>query len=811
MPLKKNKIAWIILKVLWIFFYLAFLFLWFKDNFSSLSNLKIPTMVPLLPLFLLSFVFIFRMIKTKKINLQINKKGLLLVGILLLIACAIRIPFLAHDFGLIDSDDANPILMGKHISEGKTPPLYNYGQEYLGSFAPHIYALMFKLTGYSIRGVLIVSTVFYLCFIISQFLFFKLIFASRNTAFVLCLFYCLPIGHLLAISFHISASFSLVLFLGSLSLYLSLIVYQGNKETLIPFIGFLWGLSFWIHQISLVFTICSLLLIMKRYKLFIRKYIHLAFYFGIGSFPFFLYEIFNKFVTFRFLFEDSRGNTPFIQKMKSALYSITNLISSENNFLNTIYLILLFAGILVIIYSSLKKEKKSPEIIFVIFFFLHLFILIFSQFSQEEKTMIRYSYPFIFVLPVFFSSIFLSMRKNIKYYLTVLLFLFIVLFSNLRTTSSSFESVKKAHFNLKNIVHTLEKSGQTYWAGDFWQVFLVTALSEEKVKGYAYAHVDYPPYLLEYFNGDSPNNNYLFFKEPGSFILKFGESMPGIEERLDLSLEHAQNLIDFIDHFSLKAETVQIREGWLIYDIFPHVPPYIFNSPPPQIFPDLTLDQFEYSGENLQLVFKNNTVSDTNGFRIYVEIPDYSARIRGISLKKEELGINIPFPDGQPFKLKYGLDFSGVLIPSTIREISISGKPHDPLEEKKNIVFLSGVGPLIELEEKNLRICEKHFSFKVNSGSKRKTNIQIFLNSPFDFPRSIWFGEYTQPAKIQLNGHYITDKTFKFGENAIVIEATNPYLKDGENVISLDFKYHLPFKFAPRRKTSMLLEKIEIE
>jgi len=37
------------------------------------------------------------------------------------------IPFLSFDFGLIESDDANPILVGKHISEGKTPPLYNYG------------------------------------------------------------------------------------------------------------------------------------------------------------------------------------------------------------------------------------------------------------------------------------------------------------------------------------------------------------------------------------------------------------------------------------------------------------------------------------------------------------------------------------------------------------------------------------------------------------------------------------------------------------------------------------------------------------
>jgi len=73
------------------------------------------------------------------------------IVVLLLIAIAIRIPFYVYNFGLVDSDDFIPILSGKHISEGKLPPVYFYGEQYEGSFAHHIFALMFKIFGYSVQ------------------------------------------------------------------------------------------------------------------------------------------------------------------------------------------------------------------------------------------------------------------------------------------------------------------------------------------------------------------------------------------------------------------------------------------------------------------------------------------------------------------------------------------------------------------------------------------------------------------------------------------------------------------------------------
>jgi hypothetical protein len=49
------------------------------------------------------------------------------------------------------------------------------------------------------------------------------------------------------------------------------------------------------------------------------------------------------------------------------------------------------------------------------------------------------------------------------------------------------------------------------------------------------------------------------------------------------------------------------------------------------------------------------------------------------------------------------------------------------------------------------------------------------------------------------------------GENVIDFEMRGSQVKRGGNIITLKFKYHLPFGFVPYWKTGALLEKIEID
>ncbi|MHA1725156.1 MAG: hypothetical protein ACTSXH_10000 [Promethearchaeota archaeon] len=148
--------------------------------------------------------------------------------------------------------------MGKHISEGKTPPVSFYGQHRLGSLLAHFYALMFKLFGYSILVAKLSSLFFYLGFILIQFLLIQRI-TDKELAVFGCIFLSLPIGDLIKISLDSAAGFSLMLFLGSLIIYITYLIYFKNKLNLLPTLGFLMGLSFWSHQINIFFIITSLI------------------------------------------------------------------------------------------------------------------------------------------------------------------------------------------------------------------------------------------------------------------------------------------------------------------------------------------------------------------------------------------------------------------------------------------------------------------------------------------------------------------------------------------------------------------------
>jgi len=99
-------------------------FLWFKDNFYQFRDLSFPLFVPLIPLCLIlaTQIILFLRRRLPCLKITIPKSSWILV-LLLLLAFGIRLPFLIHYAGWIDSDDAVMALMGKHIADGKVPPL----------------------------------------------------------------------------------------------------------------------------------------------------------------------------------------------------------------------------------------------------------------------------------------------------------------------------------------------------------------------------------------------------------------------------------------------------------------------------------------------------------------------------------------------------------------------------------------------------------------------------------------------------------------------------------------------------------------
>lgn len=181
-------------------------------------------------------------------------------------------PFLIHYTGWIDSDDAVMALMGKHIADGKVPPVSFYGQHRLGSLLAHGFALLTLLFGFSLPILRICALLFFLGFLVVQFSLLKKIFSAEFATWAY-LFLSLPLGDLMKISLDLAAGFSLMLFLGSLIIYLTYLVYYSRRDDLLPYLAFTMGLAFWSHQMTIPFSALAAFFIFLRHKFRVKAYI----------------------------------------------------------------------------------------------------------------------------------------------------------------------------------------------------------------------------------------------------------------------------------------------------------------------------------------------------------------------------------------------------------------------------------------------------------------------------------------------------------------------------------------------------------
>jgi len=297
--MRASNLRWV--RPLQHFFYAFFVVLWFKDNFSGLRDLRVSPWIAFLPLAALTGLRLYAAFREKQ-----RKTGRILrrvpletmaLAILLLAAVLFRIPYLAHSAGTMTSDDAIPALMGKHIAEGKVPPVCFYGQLYMGSLSSHFFALVFKIFGYSMLALKSATLVFFLAFMAVQFLLLKEAF-SLYFALAVTFFYSLPFPQLITASLDNTSAYPLVLLLGASLLYLSYRIAHRGQENLLPALGFLAGLAFWTHQITAAFILTSLLYLLFRMKFRIKTWALLLYSGALGFLPQLLIEVMNRFPSF---------------------------------------------------------------------------------------------------------------------------------------------------------------------------------------------------------------------------------------------------------------------------------------------------------------------------------------------------------------------------------------------------------------------------------------------------------------------------------------------------------------------------------
>ncbi|MDW7761295.1 MAG: hypothetical protein SCM96_11770 [Acidobacteriota bacterium] len=776
-----------VVRALLVVFYLLSVALWFKDSFSFLKGWPLSPLFGIVPLILLTVLRLVLREPGKKTRLFPFKRRDAAVLILILIAATlVRVPYLSHSFGLMDSDEAIPALAGKHTAEGGRPALYYYGAFFQGSFPQHYYALMFFLFGYSVFMAKLSAFLAFLAFVGVHYIFLKKIFGFLPAA-AMSAFFILPIPDLVTAGFDIGSGFPVVLLFGSLIFLLTHAVVFEKSSHWLPALGFLAGLAFWTHQISVIYIATAGLFLAPVLKLQWKKYGALAFHFALGTFPLILNEIYRKFILAKFLFPEGSGRTDFshVRRYKDLLLS---LLTDGRGVLPWIVLVLLLAGSAVLIVLSLTNKKLRPALLFVVYAAVFSVAYLFSDFGHTG--VIRYMYILYMVFPVLLAGAFLPFGKKIAAPALAVL-LAVLFFAGNGEHSRNFRAaVKDKHVLLARTVAAMEETGEKFWMAEYWISYLLTACSREKVVVASSTIQRYYPYKLYYDSGE--NSNWV------------------INRDIPQTVTLAGDLTDLLDSLGIPYGFREVETIALFHGIGSYLYPRFPFADPQKTRPDIELEKTRVSDGLLELLFVKKNDVPSGGYRIHIDIPDYFSRFFSLPAG-ERFSLTVPYPGQREFAVRYRLAYAGLEIPGTEREKACVLSADDLRRPRSAVVYLAGIGPRRDIEGWPMYALRKSAALEVQTGAGPAGRMTIHLHSPFQFSHPFWYGDYSQNVTVFVNGIPHMDRPLRDGVNVLRFDITRAPFRPGANRIDLDFRYAMVFSIHDLWKTAAYLEAVNFE
>jgi hypothetical protein len=768
-------------------FYLISVALWFKDSISFLEAVPLSPSVGVIPFLLLAVLrLVLRERREKRRLFRIDRRDAATLILILSVATLVRIPYLTHSIGLMDSDEAVPALMGKHIAEGVRPALFYYGQFYLGSLPQHGYALLFGLFGYSIFLVKLSAFLVYLAFICVHFVLLKKIFSFLPAA-AMSTFFVLPLPDLVIAGFNLGSGFPFVFLFGSLILLLThAVVFEGDDRP-IPLLGFLMGLAFWTHQISAVVIMTSALFLAPAMNLRWKKYGVLAFSFVVGAFPVVLNEMNRAFVLVRFLLPGGEGRADVLPlgRYKDLVLS---LIVFEGGPVSWVVLFLLLAGSAGLVVLSLRNKNLLPSCLFVVFAVVFSIVYLLSDFGRTG--ILRYMYVLYPALPVLLGGIFLPLGKKAAAPALTGFFVLLFFIGNGEHSRGFLSKVKNEHGLLVRTVTAMEETGERYWMGEYWTSYLLTALSGERLIVASSTIRRYFPYKLLYDSGDGSN-----------WVIK--RDIPSAEAQ-------ASDLTNLLDSLGVPYRFLEVGPMALFYRIGGYIYPRFSFADPQKIRPNILLEKTRASDGLLELLFVKRNEIPSGGYRIHIEIPGYFSRFFPLP-NEERFSFSVPYPDQEEFSVRYHLAYAGLDIPDTVRETGCILAEDDLGRFRGAVVFLAGVGPRRDSEGLKLYALRQQASFEVQNEGGPASRLIFHLHSPFQFDSPFWYGNFRQDASISINGVSLPDATLHDGDNILRFDMNQPPFRPGRNRIDFNFRYATTVSYNDLWKTSAFLENIILE
>lgn len=767
------------------FLYLVFVFLWFKDNFTSLKFPDVPYAAAAVPLLAVTLYRLYLRIQSRglRVSLKPEKKTMVFLLILILVSL-VRIPYLASHFGLMDGDEAVPALMGKHIAEGKRPPLFYYGAFFQGSLPSHLAAVLYKIFGYSNFLTKFSAHLFFILFLVCQYLFLKNIF-SFDFACAVLLFYGLPFRHGLTAGFDVGSGYPLVLFFGTLILYLTYKICFLNREDLVPVLAFIMGLAFWTHQISAIFILTAAVFLIGHFRLKIKRYLEMFLAFCAGCFPVILNEFFEGFTLFRFLKGGEEGPMDFPERCRTATRFFLSLFSPERTPFQHVIPLLVFMGWVVLL-VSLAWKRSRPRSMFAVFMLFFGIVYVFSDFSLMH--VIRYHYILYAAVPVVLGALFLRFKPRIRFVSITVLFLSLFFLTGWKDGKAYLRSVKSFHKERKQTLQVLEETGKTAWMGEYWTSYLFNAVSREKITAASYSVERYYPYKLRYENSGE-TENWIF-------------DMTGPDQ-----VKKSSRLITLLDKTGTPYLKRRSGDYFLVYDIHGEVYPRTFQAPVPRYIPRISLTRAASSGRDIALHFTRESIS-AESFRLHINIEDFITR--SVPLPGHgSFSVTVPIPRSLPFFVTFRLHYMGLPAePVILEEASVFQEK--PLERRRRVDYLTGFGPRRELGGKSLIVCAEKASFRLNNAVPPEAKILLHLHSPIRFDHPFWYGKYCQTVSVYVNDMKLKKFVLQDGKNILSIPCEHDRFRKEEAIITLRFKYVLVHSYRDLWKTAAFLEDISV-
>jgi len=253
------------------------------------------------------------MIKDEK-----NTRSLFMLILIVSIGFLLRLLFLNETQFVIDSDEAIVGLMAKHINEGKSLPLFYYGQDYMGSLEAILTSFVFRVFGMSGASLKMVPLLFSLIQIGLVYTLARYFVEKIPAIFAAALCSFAPIT-LLLWSTKARGGFIEVVVLGTLALILSCEILKRRESSakelkkLVFFLGLSLGVGWWVNnQISyymlpIGFILGAVFFIRFKFLDAIKLGLLCLFAFFIGGAPFWYANIFGDpaWATFEVLFGGS--------------------------------------------------------------------------------------------------------------------------------------------------------------------------------------------------------------------------------------------------------------------------------------------------------------------------------------------------------------------------------------------------------------------------------------------------------------------------------------------------------------------------